>query len=169
MASASGIIILVVLFAANTSCYTLTQGSSDIRYSYYQDTLYVSSFSDILPEHLAPNLIIRHDSLLFDADSIILRDTRNTALDELLALLYSNERLTIEIIGNTSMAPGAYDEYANVIADSRARYVRDFLVDNQIDPGRVLISSYDNEAIDQDAYKHGDKQRRFVDIQIIEH
>lgn len=155
-----------------TSGHTLSQVNSTGHIQFIGDSIFVNSFGDLFPEELIPGVIIRHDSLVFDSDSITLRPTRQNALDELLVLLYSNDSLTIEIIGHTSMGAEDIDKYgdkyAHDIAANRARFVEDFLLENLISPTRITTSVSDRSRPHYISRSNRDKDLQRVYIRIVD-
>ena len=71
--------------------------------------------------------------VFFDSDHAVIKDTR--ALDEAVAILKANPKLTGEIQGHTDSTASA--DYNQKLSEARARAVRDYCIRQGIAPERI--------------------------------
>ena len=71
--------------------------------------------------------------VFFDSDQAVIKDTR--ALDEAVAILKANPKLTGEIQGHTDSTASA--DYNQKLSEARARAVRDYYIRQGIAPERI--------------------------------
>lgn len=74
----------------------------------------------------------------FDSDQAVIKDTR--VLDEALAILKANPRLTGEVQGHTDSTAAA--EYNQRLSEARARAVRDYFIKQGIAPERIRATGF---------------------------
>lgn len=102
---------------------------------------------------------------LFDFDKAQLRDTGRKKLDRLIARMGDNETAgAVEVAGHAD-ATGP-EEYNKELSERRAESVREYLVQNGIDPNRVEIRAMgETQPIASNETREGRQLNRRVEIQ----
>lgn len=78
------------------------------------------------------------NGVFFDSDQAVIKDTR--ALDEAVAILKANPKLTGEIHGHTDSTASA--DYNQKLSEARARAVRDYYIRQGIAPERIRVIGF---------------------------
>ncbi|PCE63275.1 DUF5723 family protein [Sediminicola luteus] len=105
-------------------------------------------------------------TILFDTGTANIQDASHTVLNDIVAILaeYPNARFSIE--GHTDSI-GSY-ETNQKLSENRAKSVLDFLVSAGVDASRLESKGFgEMKPIATNMYKHGRKQNRRVEINLI--
>jgi OOP family OmpA-OmpF porin len=78
------------------------------------------------------------NSVFFDSDQAVIKDSR--ALDEAVAILKANPKLTGEAQGHTDSTASA--DYNQKLSEARARAVRDYFIRQEIAPERLRATGF---------------------------
>jgi OOP family OmpA-OmpF porin len=99
----------------------------------------------------------------FEFDSAKLTSDSKAALDDALKILNRHADLNVEIAGHTDSV-GA-ESYNQGLSERRANSVRDYLVSNGIDAGRLTTKGYgESEPVADNATKEGRAKNRRVEM-----
>ena len=99
-----------------------------------------TAYKDIYLKAIEVGVSVRLDNIFFDYNETTLRDESFPALDKVVEMMEENPKLTIEIGGHTDNR-GAED-YNQRLSQGRAEAVRQYLVDNLVEPDRVTARGY---------------------------
>lgn len=103
----------------------------------------------------------------FNTDKATLREKSYDALDDLLAAMKSNPDMKVEIAGHTD--DRASEEYNKDLSQRRAETVKQYLVENGIEPDRIKPKGYgESQPVASNDTEEGRQQNRRVEVKILE-
>ncbi len=106
-------------------------------------------------------------NVFFDLDSWTLRKESLPELGNLLELLMNNPGLVVEIGGHTD-STGTKEHNYN-LSEQRAQVVRDYLINNGVDPGRLKYKGYgEKEPLFDNSTEEGMRKNRRTEIKVLE-
>ena len=101
--------------------------------------------------------------VLFDFDKHEIKPEAYPLLNEVVTIVKDNPQLTMEIQGHTDSVGTA--EYNQRLSEKRAEAVRDYLVENGIDPGRLSYRGYGlTEPVASNDTEEGRAQNRRAEL-----
>lgn len=105
-------------------------------------------------------------NIFFETASFQLKDESKVELERLVSLLNSNPGISIEISGHTD---NVGKEQANmVLSKNRAKAVYDYLISQQIDPGRLTYEGFgDTQPIADNHTEDGRAQNRRTEFKVM--
>lgn len=107
----------------------------------YQTTLDLKPLvKDIALMPVQQNALVVLNNLFFDLNKYELRPESITELMEVVKFMLGNEAVKVEIGGHTDNTGN--ENYNQQLSEKRARAVADFLISNQVAPGRIQIRGY---------------------------
>lgn len=111
--------------------------------------------------------VITLENVTFESDSSVLTEESQYQLDNLISLLDGREKLAATLMGHTDNTGDA--EANRILSESRARAVRDYLVEGGIDPERVDFTGYGaDRPVTTNETEEGRSQNRRTELYIIE-
>lgn len=103
------------------------------------------------------------EGVRFEFDSAKLTSDSKASLDDALKILMRHTGLKVEIAGHTD-STGA-EAYNQKLSESRAKSVRDYLVANGVDAGRLTIKGYgESQPLVDNSTKAGRAENRRVEM-----
>lgn len=106
-------------------------------------------------------------NVFFDLDSWTLREESLPELGNLLDLLKNNPGLVVEIGGHTDST--GTEEHNYKLSEQRAGVVRDYLINNGIEAGRLKYKGYgEMEPLFENSTKEGMRKNRRTEIKVLE-
>lgn len=109
---------------------------------------------------------IRIEKLYFDADSINIKPTCFTVLDELYQFMRQNTDVNIEVGGHTNDVPS--EAFCDKLSTSRARAVADYLILKGINESRVQYRGYGKrQPLFPNTTQENRKRNQRVEIKIL--
>ncbi len=126
------------------------------------DTYLLTIAMDSLREEKAITL----NNINFENNSFALSSSSFEELDRLILLLRDNPEINIEISAHTDNIGSSY--YNNILSNKRAQSVMDYLVENQISRGRIVVKGYgfSKPLVPNDTEEHRAINRR-VEFKVI--
>lgn len=105
--------------------------------------------------------VLTGDTVLFDFDSAVIKDT--TLLDEAIKIVLLNPDISGEIKGFTdSTGP---EDYNLILSEKRANAVRDYFLQQGVDPGRIRAGGYgESSPVASNDTEEGRQQNRRVEL-----
>jgi outer membrane protein OmpA-like peptidoglycan-associated protein len=106
------------------------------------------------------------NNIFFDFNSAVLKAASLTELNKLLEMLRENTGLRIRISGHTDNVGDA--AYNKKLSTDRALAVRDFLISNGIDAGRIEYEGFgDTKPVASNASEAGRKKNRRTEVTVL--
>ncbi|MBM3437273.1 MAG: OmpA family protein, partial [Bacteroidetes bacterium] len=106
-------------------------------------------------------------NIFFETNQYELMEASRIELNKLIKLLQKNPEIRIEIGGHTDNV-GTHD-YNVTLSQNRAKSVRDYLVENQIEPARIKYKGYaETQPVDPNDTEEGRANNRRTEFKIIE-
>jgi outer membrane protein OmpA-like peptidoglycan-associated protein len=110
------------------------------------------------------SIVLRN--IFFETDSYDLKAESNVELDKLIRYLEQNPELRIEIGGHTDNV--GTSSYNLTLSQNRADAVKQYLIDNGIDTGRLVSKGYgDTQPIDDNQTEEGRANNRRTEIKVL--
>ncbi len=97
-------------------------------------------YKDLTLRALEVGVSVRLNNIFFDYNEATLRPESHPELDKVVEMLEANPKLAIEIGGHTD--DRGSEEYNRELSQGRSEAVRQYLLDNFIDPERVTAVGY---------------------------
>ena len=95
---------------------------------------------DLTRQPLEVGKVIRLKNIYFDSDKADLLPRSNVELNKLSSIMLDNPTLEIEIIGHTDNV--GTPDYNLTLSRRRAAQVREFLIENGVDPRRMITNGF---------------------------
>ncbi len=106
------------------------------------------------------------NNIFFDFDSYTLKPSSHSELEMLVKLLKSNPGIRIRINGHTDNVGN--DKYNTELSEKRAEAVYDFLIDHQVDAGRLEYKGYGTtQPVETNDTPEGRAANRRTEIEIL--
>jgi outer membrane protein OmpA-like peptidoglycan-associated protein len=106
-------------------------------------------------------------NIFFETNQYELIETSRIELNKLVAMLQKYPDIKIEIGGHTDNV-GSH-EYNISLSQNRAKSVRDYLIENKIDPARIKYKGYgETQPVDSNDTEEGKANNRRTEFKIIE-
>lgn len=162
---------LVCLPANNDYALTVSRDG----YLFYSDNFTLSGenpssdpvLKNVPLEPLKAGAKVVMKNIFFETNQFDLKETSRIELNKLIKLLEKNPEVKIEIGGHTDNV-GTH-EYNITLSQNRAKSVRDYLVQNQLDPSRIKYKGYaETQPVDSNDTEEGRANNRRTEFKIIE-
>lgn len=140
--SVSGEYLMVLTQGDEYALYVNKRGylfqSLNFNYSEVED--FEPIIMDIALEKIKEGSVAVLKNIFFDTDKYDLKDKSKTELEKIIGFLNNNPRVRIEISGHTdNVGTLAYNRQ---LSDKRAQSVYNYLIDNGVDPKRMVPKGY---------------------------
>ena len=99
-----------------------------------------TAYKDLTLQPLEVGVSVRLNNIFFDYNETTLREESHPELDKVVEMMEINPKLAIEIGGHTD--DRGSEEYNQQLSQGRSEAVRQYLLDNFIDPERVTAVGY---------------------------
>jgi OmpA-OmpF porin, OOP family len=110
--------------------------------------------------------VIRLKNIYFDTDKADLLPRSNVELNKLSSIMLENPTLEIEIIGHTDNVGTA--DYNLTLSRRRSAQVREFLIENGVDPMRMITTGFgQTQPISTNETEEGRQMNRRVECRIL--
>jgi outer membrane protein OmpA-like peptidoglycan-associated protein/tetratricopeptide (TPR) repeat protein len=122
---------------------------------------------DVPMEPLKTGAKVVMKNIFFETNQYELIETSRIELNKLIILLQKNPLLKIEIGGHTDNV-GTH-EYNIMLSQNRAKSVKDYLVENKIEPSRISYKGYgETQPVDSNDTEEGRAINRRTEFKVIE-
>ena len=143
-------------------------------YLFYSDNFSLSGMREITDPFLkdvplqpimtGKSIILKN--IFYETDSYFLLPKSEAELDKVIQFLEKNPDIRVEISGHTDNVGTA--EYNQTLSENRAKSVYKYLVDHQIDPGRLVFRGYGlSRPIDSNESDAGRAMNRRTELKIL--
>ncbi|MBK8954587.1 MAG: OmpA family protein [Saprospiraceae bacterium] len=119
-----------------------------------------------LDNKMAVGQVFKIEKLYFETDSATIKQESFEVLDELLEYLHKNKKVKIEIGGHTNNR--CSEKFCERLSLERAEAVKEYLVENGIDPIRIMCKGYGRKnPVASNSTVDGRKLNQRVEIKIL--